>query len=199
MGPPAITMGFCQPVGRFRNLWHRWFAEKIHAMVCMHNKIYYLRAPMRKEETVDHNIKSAWHAIARMYNQQASKYHVTTSIGFVLLNIHSEEGTPATKIAPLMGLEARSLTRMLKTMEEKKLIYRMPDQIDKRSVRIYLTEVGKQKKELSRASVLLFNNRVRELIPESKLRVFFEVINEINQLATNEKFDPSMFKVSKKS
>jgi MarR family transcriptional regulator, organic hydroperoxide resistance regulator len=173
--------------------------EKIRVIVCMHNKNYYLRPPMRKEETVDHNIKSAWHAIARMYNQQASKYHVTTSIGFVLLNIHSEEGTPATKIAPLMGLEARSLTRMLKTMEEKKLIYRVPDQVDKRSVRIYLTDVGKQKKELSRASVLLFNNRVRELIPESKLKVFFEVITEINQLATNEKFDPSMFKVSKKS
>ena len=150
---------------------------------------------MRREETVDHNIKSAWHAIARMYNQQASKYDVTTSIGFVLLNIHSEEGTPATKIAPLMGLEARSLTRMLKTMEEKKLIYRYPDPIDKRSVRIYLTDLGKKKKELSRASVLLFNNRVRELISENKLRVFFEVISEINQLATNEKFDTSMFKV----
>ena len=150
---------------------------------------------MRREETVDHNIKSAWHAIARMYNQQASKYDVTTSIGFVLLNIHSDEGTPATKIAPLMGLEARSLTRMLKTMEEKKLIYRHPDPIDKRSVRIYLTDLGKKKKELSKASVLLFNNRVRELISESKLKVFFEVINEINQLATNEKFDPSMFKV----
>ncbi|HMG89981.1 MAG TPA: hypothetical protein VK589_07970, partial [Chryseolinea sp.] len=69
---------------------------------------------MRREETVDHNIKSAWHAISRMYNQQAGKHEITTSIGFVLLNIHSD-GTPATKIAPLMGLEARSLTRMLKT------------------------------------------------------------------------------------
>lgn len=150
---------------------------------------------MRKEETVDHNIKSAWHAIARMYNQQASKYQVTASIGFVLLNIHSEEGTPATKIAPLMGLEARSLTRMLKTMEEKKLIYRLPDPIDKRSVRIFLTDLGKRKKELSKASVLLFNNRVREIIPENKLKVFFEVINEINHLATTEKFDPSLFKI----
>ena len=160
----------------------------------MHNKIYYLRPPMRREETVDHNIKSAWHAIARMYNQQASKYDATASIGFVLLNIHSEEGTPATKIAPLMGLEARSLTRMLKTMEEKKLIHRVPDPVDKRSVRIFLTELGKKKKELSKASVLLFNNRVRELIPDDKLKIFFDVINEINQLATNEKFDPSMFK-----
>ena len=37
-----------------------------------------------------------------------------------------------------MGLEARSLTRMLKTMEEKKLIYREAGSVDKRSVRIFL-------------------------------------------------------------
>jgi len=137
---------------------------------------------MRREETVDHNIKTAWHAISRMYNQQAGKHDITTSIGFVLLNIHSD-GTPATKIAPLMGLEARSLTRMLKTMEEKKLIYREPDAVDKRSVRIFLTELGKKKKEISRETVLFFNNKVRELVPESKLKIFFEVMNEVNQLA----------------
>ena len=138
---------------------------------------------MRKEETIDHNIKAAWHAISRMYNQQATKHDITTSIGFVLLNIHSEDGTPATKIAPLMGLEARSLTRMLKTMEEKKLIYREQDRIDKRSVRIFLTDLGKKKKEVSRETVLSFNNKVRELVSENKLKIFFEVMNEINQLA----------------
>lgn len=79
---------------------------------------------MKREESIDYNIKAAWHAISRMYNQQAVKYGITTSIGFVLLNINSKEGTPATKIAPLMGLESRSLTRMLKSMEEKGLIYK---------------------------------------------------------------------------
>ena len=137
---------------------------------------------MRKEETVDHHIKTAWHAIARMYNQQAGKYDITTSIGFVLLNIHAENGTPATKIAPLMGLESRSLTRMLKAMEEKKLIYREPDPVDKRSVRIFLTPLGKTKREVSRRTVLQFNQAVREEISMEKLDVFFEVLQSINQI-----------------
>src|SRR6187549_2155618 len=102
---------------------------------------------MRREETVDHNIKAAWHSIARMYNQQAGKYDLTMSMGFVLLNINTEEGTPATKIAPLMGLEARSLTRLLKSMEENGLIYRQSDANDKRLVKIFLTKEGKKKKE----------------------------------------------------
>ena len=138
---------------------------------------------MRKEETVDHCIKTAWHAISRMYNQQAWKHDLTTAIGFVLLNIHSEQGTAATKIAPLMGMEARSLTRTLKTMEEKGLIRREPDAVDKRSVRIFLTDLGKEKKEVSRQTVLHFNNRVQEQIAPQKLRTFFLVMNEINALA----------------
>jgi MarR family transcriptional regulator, organic hydroperoxide resistance regulator len=137
---------------------------------------------MRREETVDHNIKAAWHSIARMYNQQAQKYNATMSMGFVLLNINSEEGTAATKIAPLMGLEARSLTRLLKSMEEKGLIYREADKTDKRSVRICLTAEGRKKKEMSRQTVLRFNEVVRREIPEAKLQVLFEVLQSINQI-----------------
>src|SRR5690606_18810249 len=128
-------------------------------IACITN-ISYLRYPwrkrMRKEETVDYHIRVAWHAIARMYNQQAAKFDADASMamGFVLLNINTEEGTPATKIAPMMGLEARSLTRLLKTMEEKGLIYREADKVDKRSVRIRLTARGKQSKENAKEKVL---------------------------------------------
>ena len=116
-----------------------------------------------------------------MYNQEASQHDITTSIGFVLLNIHPDEGTAATKIAPLMGLESRSLTRMLKGMEEKGFIYKRKDETDKRSVRIFLTDVGKKKKEISRQTVLAFNNKMRKVISEEDLKTFFKVITEVNK------------------
>ena len=137
---------------------------------------------MKREETIDHNVKMLWHAIYRMYNQQAVKHDITTSIGFVLLIINSKEGTPATKIAPLMGLESRSLTRMLKSMEEKGFIYREKYPNDGRSVRIFLTDLGKQKREISRATVLEFNTTANKLIEKEKLDTFFEVIEQINNL-----------------
>jgi DNA-binding MarR family transcriptional regulator len=135
---------------------------------------------MKREETVDFNIKAAWHAIARMYNQQALKYGGTMSIGFALLNIHTDEGTPATKIAPMMGLEARSLTRLLKSMEEKGLIYRETDKNDKRSVRIRLTKEGRKNKEKAKNTVLRFNEVVREEIDEEQLNAFFDVLKRIS-------------------
>lgn len=140
---------------------------------------------MKREETVDYHIKSAWHAISRMYNQKAVQEDFTTAIGFVLININSKEGTPATKIAPLMGLEARSLTRMLKSMEEKELIFRKPDAVDKRSVRIFLTPEGKRKKEISVKTIMEFNEQVREVVSEQELNDFFMVFQKINQVIEN--------------
>ncbi|GAB3202629.1 DNA-binding MarR family transcriptional regulator [Pontibacter aydingkolensis] len=140
---------------------------------------------MKPEETVDYNVKVCWHAISRMYNTEAAKNDITTSIGFVLLNIDQEAGTPATKIAPLLGLEARSLTRILKSMEEKKLIFKVSDPSDKRLVRIFLTKKGLEKKEVSRKTVKQFNNKVRDQIPQEELDVFFKVCGRIQTMIEN--------------
>lgn len=81
-----------------------------------------------------------------------------------------------------MGLEARSLTRLLKSMEEKGLISRESDKVDKRSVRILLTNEGKKHRERSKETVLRFNEAVRDQLPQEKLTVFFEVVQSINQI-----------------
>ncbi|TGE17136.1 MarR family winged helix-turn-helix transcriptional regulator [Hymenobacter elongatus] len=153
---------------------------------------------MKPEETVDYNIKVAWHAISRMYNTQAAKHDITTSIGFVLLNIDQEIGTPATKIAPLLGLETRSLTRILRSMEEKGLIYKQADTQDKRSVRIFLTEDGLRKKEVSRQTVRHFNLKVREKIPQAQLDIMFKVVGQITGMIEGKTlFDDFKLKTSR--
>ena len=141
---------------------------------------------MKKEETIDFHIKSCWHSISRMYNQKAIQEGITTSIGFVLININSKEGTPATKIAPMMGLESRSLTRVLKTMEDKGLITKKADTLDKRSVRVYLTEEGKRKKAVSVETIMDFNNKVKNALSAQEWDTFFEVFNKINKVISYE-------------
>lgn len=142
---------------------------------------------MKREETIDHQIKATWHAISRMYNQQAAKYGGTMSVGYVLLNISSEDGASATKIAPQMGLEARSLTRILKSMEEKQLIYRTPDPNDKRGVLVFLTNKGVEMKNRARETVLRFNEATREIVPPEKLEVFFEVLQLVDTIIEQNK------------
>lgn len=141
---------------------------------------------MRKEKTIDFHIKWAWHSISRMYNTYAAPQDITMAIGYVLLNIDVEKGTPATKIAPSIGMEPRSLTRMLKTLEDKKWIYRETDTEDKRFVKVFLTEEGKKKRQFAREGVIMFNKRLQEIIPAEKMAVFFEVIKEINKIVDEE-------------
>jgi DNA-binding MarR family transcriptional regulator len=137
---------------------------------------------MKREETIDFNIKASWHAIYRMYNQEAIKYGFTITMAFVLLNIDRENGTPAMKIAPLMGMEARSLTRVLKSMEKKGLICRKKHENDGRSVRIFLTTLGNEKQLIAKEKVKIFNAVIRDSIPEEKITNMIETLTEINKL-----------------
>ena len=135
---------------------------------------------MIQKATIDYQIKSTWHLMNKMYNQVASKYGTTQATGLVLLSI-DREGTPSTSIAPSLGMEATSMSRIMKTLEDNELIYRKKDKKDKRIVRIFLTEKGVEKRRIAKKVVTGFNDLIHTNIPQSKLSLFNEVMDEINQ------------------
>ena len=140
-----------------------------------------------KEKTIDYILRATWQAVSRMYNEEASKNGATMATGFTLLCIDKEEGTPSTTLGPKMGMEATSLTRTLKNMEEKGLIYKKPNPYDGRGVLIYLTEFGKEKRELSKNTVLKFNESVKQNVTTEQLKNFIEVSEIINELIAEKK------------
>jgi DNA-binding MarR family transcriptional regulator len=141
---------------------------------------------MKKEDFIDYFIKTSWHSLSRLYNSKAQKHGITTSIAFVLLNISSSEGTPATKIAPTIGLETRSLTRILRKLEEDGFIYRAKDLNDKRSVRVFLTEKGKEKKGEAIKTVKAFNEFIKRSIGKKDLMTYARVSRKIIELVEHD-------------
>ncbi|MBF6608288.1 MAG: MarR family transcriptional regulator [Flavobacterium sp.] len=135
-----------------------------------------------KEKTIDYILRATWQAVSRMYNEEAAKYGGTMATGFALLSIDRDKGTPSTALAPKMGMEATSLTRTLKSMEEKGLIIRKKNPDDGRGVLIFLTEFGKEKRELSKNSVIKFNERIKQNVSDEQLQNFIEVAEKINEL-----------------
>ena len=133
----------------------------------------------KKEYLVDFVIRHLWHKFSRMYNQKANDYGVSISVGFILLNI-DKKGTPSTQLGPKMGMEPTSLSRTLKTMEEKGYIFRKVDNQDKRKVLIFLTKEGIDKRRIARQVVLNFNDRIISSIPKGKLKTFFEVAERLD-------------------
>ncbi|WP_299518224.1 MarR family transcriptional regulator, partial [uncultured Flavobacterium sp.] len=134
-----------------------------------------------KDKTIDYILRATWQSVARMYNEEASKFDGSMAIGFALLSIDKEEGTPSSYISNRMGMEATSLTRTLKTLEEKGLIIRKKNPDDGRGVLIYLTDLGKEKRELSRNTVLKFNEVIRQNVSDEKLQNFIEVADVITE------------------
>jgi DNA-binding MarR family transcriptional regulator len=139
------------------------------------------------QQTIDYTLRTTWQAVARLYNEQAAHYEGSMAIGFTLLSIDKDKGTPATEISARMGMEATSLTRTLKTLTEKGLIIKRKNPADGRGVLCYLTELGKEKRELSKNTVIQFNEVIKSAISVEKLNHFFEVTEIINQLITDKK------------
>lgn len=136
---------------------------------------------MNKEQLFEFHVRNNWFKISRYYNQVASDHDMTFSWGFILLNIE-KEGTPSTSLGPKMGMEPTSLSRTLKNMEAKGLIYRTNDLSDKRKSLVFLTDLGVEKRKIARDVVLNFNDRLYKSLTKSKVKAFFEVMTKVDEI-----------------
>lgn len=156
----------------------------------MHNKkivifgLKVIKNLMNKEQLFEFHVRNNWFKISRYYNQVASGYDMSFSWGFILLNIE-KEGTPSTALGPKMGMEPTSLSRTLKSMEEKGLITRKPDDIDKRKSLVFLTTEGVAKRKIAKKVVLGFNQKLYNSLPKGKVKAFFEVMDKLDVILTD--------------
>ncbi|MEO6903758.1 MAG: MarR family winged helix-turn-helix transcriptional regulator [Bacteroidia bacterium] len=134
-------------------------------------------------DTVDSKIKTSWQVISRMYNAEAVQYGGSVAAGYFLLNIDSRVGSYASDIAPLLGMESTSLSRIIKTLETEKMIVRKSDKDDKRKVKLILTVKGKKNKELAKQIVRNFNKKIEDKIGKKNVLVFLKTLTDISELA----------------
>jgi DNA-binding MarR family transcriptional regulator len=133
-------------------------------------------------DPVEYSLRTSWQSIKMMYQEEASKYGVTYAVGFALLSIDPKKGTSSTSIGPIMGLEANSLSRLLKTMETNKLIIRKPNPNDGRGIIIFLTKEGLKKRDITKNKVIKFNKLIEKNIRKKDLNILLETTKNIKNL-----------------
>ena len=141
-----------------------------------------MKSSKTRFDLIDVNLRTLWQSVRRMYNEEAIKYGVTYGIGFTLLSIDPKKGTSSTSIGPIMGLEANSLSRLLKTMEINKLVYRKPNPHDGRGVIIFLTKKGLKKRGITKNKVIKFNKLIKDNITKKDFTIFLNTNNAIKNL-----------------
>lgn len=144
-------------------------------------------ANIKHQETIDYFLKIVWQTVANRYNALVTDFGITQSIGYLLINIDDEEGTTVSQAAALLGLKSTSLSRMLNQLEQTGLIYRESNKGDKRSVKIFLTPLGKEKRQQARGVVKQFNNYLNTHISEADKLYLTDMLKKINQLTLNYK------------
>lgn len=128
---------------------------------------------------VTYQLRSSWLAISKLYNELAKQYDSTLSMAFVLLAIDDQKGTPVTKIAPRIGMEPNSLSRLLNSLEERGAIFRQNDTIDQRKVYVFLTELGKDYRRIALTTVFELENELTKNLSNEQLLKFFEVMQQV--------------------
>jgi len=142
---------------------------------------------MKHQETIDYFLKITWQNIANKYNQLASEFGITQAIGYLLINIDEQEGTTVSEVAALLGLKSTSLSRIINNLVKEKLIYREGHLTDKRSIKLFLTDKGKEKRHLARVVVKKFNDYLNVHLLESDKIQLVNSLKIINEITTNYK------------
>ncbi|TCC89562.1 MarR family winged helix-turn-helix transcriptional regulator [Pedobacter hiemivivus] len=136
---------------------------------------------MKQQETIDYFLKVVWQNVSNAYNQIASGFGITQAIGYVLINI-DKEGTAVSQLAGLLGVKATSLSRMLNNMEELGLIYRETSAGDKRSVKVFLTDYGYEKRKMAKGVVIDFNEYLAKNLTVAEKSNLLVTLQKLNKL-----------------
>lgn len=137
---------------------------------------------MSQENTIDYFLKASWQTLANKYNLIASQFGFTQAAGYILINIH-REGTSVSQIANSTGVKTTSLSRVLNNLEGLGFIYREVNQEDKRSVKVYLTELGREKRKIAKDVVREFNEHLDAQLSARERTQFIKTLQKINDLA----------------
>ncbi|WP_437919168.1 MarR family winged helix-turn-helix transcriptional regulator [Sphingobacterium sp. LRF_L2] len=139
---------------------------------------------MSQENTIDYFLKTSWQTVANKYNVIASQFGFTQAAGYILINIH-KEGTSVSQLANSTGVKTTSLSRVLNNLESLGFIYREVNSSDKRSVKVYLTDLGREKRKIAKDVVRAFNEYLEEQLSLEEREQLIKSLEKVNALAAS--------------
>lgn len=104
-------------------------------------------ATLRFEGSMWCNLDIALRNLDQVFGQVVQPLGLTVIEWYILRALYEQDGQHASELARAVGRAATSFTPNLDKLQDKGLIERRADPSDRRAVRIYLTEVGRDAKE----------------------------------------------------
>src|SRR5579883_2427658 len=103
-----------------------------------------------REEPLGFALGAAARKLAKFYTKELAGHSLTPSQLFLLRQLWLEDGLPLRDLALRAQLDATSTTWLVDQLEQASLVERKRNDTDRRIVRVWLTEAGRQ----SRAALI---------------------------------------------
>ncbi|MCO5248272.1 MAG: MarR family transcriptional regulator [Chitinophagales bacterium] len=149
------------------------------------------------QQVLLYHLRANWLSVSKLFNDLAKEYDSTLAMAFALLAI-DEEGTPVTKIAPRMGLEPNSLSRLLNSLEEKGAVMRKNSEKDQRKVYVHLTEYGKQLRIIAIQTAFVVENEITKDLSAEERKLVIKVMQNIFKVVSDLRDNTELLKEKRK-
>lgn len=93
--------------------------------------------------------------------------------------IKANEGVTQKELARMNCVKPATITGMLLKLEANNYVYRVPDEADKRNMRVYLTPEGRKMAKLSEKFIFDLTNKMFENFTEEEITTFLQLMDKI--------------------
>jgi DNA-binding MarR family transcriptional regulator len=125
------------------------------------------------------NLDIALRNIDQVFQRSLRPFDLTVIEWYILRALYEQDGRHASDLAQAVGRAATSFTPNLDKLQNKGLIERRPDPGDRRAVRIYLTEQGRNCRDSILKVANRLDERVREMFPDGEFETFLSVVSTL--------------------
>jgi DNA-binding MarR family transcriptional regulator len=93
--------------------------------------------------------------------------------------ISKNNGTSQEKLSNFLNVDKSAVARMVANLEKKGYIYRLQDESDKRSKKLFITDKAVHIKNLTSSGESFFYEWLLEDINPDEIKIFLKVLNEL--------------------
>jgi DNA-binding MarR family transcriptional regulator len=118
--------------------------------------------------------------ITKFYNRRLRRFGITYNHLFILTCLWEQDGVNVKDLSKQLLLDSSSLTGHLDRLEKRGLVLRQDDPEDRRAVRVFLTEKGRQLKEQLQPIGQELKETLQQGVPPKMVRAFAAALHHIS-------------------
>jgi Transcriptional regulators len=123
--------------------------------------------------------------LVRYLNTNLERFNITTEQWIVLLKLSEKNKISQKSLAEIVNKDQPTLTRILDILEKKSLIERHPNEQDRRSFVLHITEKGTSLKEKIEPFLENVFEVILQGIPSENLNMYTKVLLQLNENIDN--------------